>query len=231
MTMPDRTKRARVPSLALAALLLPALATAGPPLVCFPMAIGDAASLPWGAGSWNSPRPDYDARSLADDTLALLGPRVPVLVRMETLRRAAIYAERDGAAAGRLFASLRARALDEASSQADPLALFDLGYAAEVYRQAGGESSPFGPRAVAAPVPPEDGYALVRRALERRGEDPAMEYAAALMTCHARRVASDKHLELALAGAPEGSLLARTIAAHRPLWGARLDTLRASTGR
>jgi hypothetical protein len=80
--------------------------------------------------------------------------------------------------------------------------------------------------------PPEDGYALVRQALAARGSDPEMEYAAALMTCdRATRSLSDTHLRIALAGAREGSDLARTMDAQRPLWGDRLQTLRAAATR
>jgi hypothetical protein len=205
--------------------LLPVAAQAGPPLVCFPMAIGDARSLAWGSGSgWNTPRPDYDRSRLAEDTIAVLGPQTPVLVRMETLRRAAVYASSDPAAARKLFDALRARAGRVSAGKADPLAQFDLGYAVEAYRQ----TRPMVDR-VPSLDPPEDGYALVRQALLARGPDPEMEYAAALMTCdRARRDLSDKHLQAAATGAREGSDLARTLAAHRPLWGDRLPAVRSA---
>ncbi len=205
--------------------LLPAVAQAGPPLVCFPIPIGDARSLAWGSSNgWNGQRPDYDRSRLAEDTAALLGPETPVLVRMETLRRAAIYASGDAAAAKALFAALRARA-DRGGAKADPLARFDLGYAVEAYRQ----TRPLSGHAATAD-PPEDGYALVREALSARGSDPEMQYAAALMTCdRAGRALSDKHLRIALAGAREGSDLARTVAAHQALWGERLQALRPAS--
>jgi hypothetical protein len=80
--------------------------------------------------------------------------------------------------------------------------------------------------------PPEDGYALVRRALSARGSDPEMEYGAALITCdRSRPWLSDEHLRLALAGAREGSDLARVIAAHQALWGERVETLRTASGK
>lgn len=205
--------------------LLPAAVQAGPPLVCFPMSIGDARSLAWGSGSgWNAPQPDYDRARLAEDTVALLVPQTPVLVRMETLRRAAIYASGDAATAKRLFDALRARAGRASAGPADPLAQFDLGYAVEAYRQ----TRHMADRALSGD-PPEDGYALVRQALLARGPDPEMEYAAALVTCDPdRRRLSDKHLRLALSGAREGSDLARTLAVHRPLWGDRIEALRAA---
>jgi hypothetical protein len=163
---------------------------------------------------------------LAKDTAALLGLQTPVLVRMETLRRAAIYASGDGAATKSLFLALRSRTARE-GARADPLAPFDLGYAVEVYRQ-----TRFLSGHVQTAEPPEDGYALVRQALAAHGSDPEMEYAAALMTCdRARRDLSDKHLQAAAAGAREGSDLARTLAAHRPLWGDRLPAVRAAAAR
>ena len=80
-------------------VLTPSLALAGPPLLCFPMVTSAAPSLPWGTGSSNSLDPDYKVSGLAEDTVALLGPSVPTLARMETLRRAALYAAKDPAAA------------------------------------------------------------------------------------------------------------------------------------
>jgi hypothetical protein len=207
--------------------LLPAVAQAGPPLLCFPMAIGDAPSLAWGSGSgWNTPRPDYDRARLADDTVSLLGPQTPVLVRMETLRRAVVYASTDDAAARRLVDALRTRTVPAGGGKASPLARFDLGYAVEAYRQ----TRHLADRLLSA-EPSEDGYALVRQALAARGADPEMEYAAALITCDRTRRVSDQHLRVALAGAREGSDLARTVAAHRDLWGGRVEAFRAAAAR
>jgi len=208
--------------------LLPAAAQAGPPLLCFPMAIGEARSLAWGSGSgWNTPSPDYDRARLAVDTVALLGPRTPVLVRMETLRRAVIYASRNDGSARGLFDALRARAGVASGGKADQLAQFDLGYAVEAYRQARhGLDRPL------SADPPEDGYALVCQALAARGPDPEMEYAAALMTCgRTLRGVCDEHLRVALAGAAEDSDLARTLANHRPLWGDRIQGFQAAAAR
>ena len=59
-----------------------------------------------------------------------------------------------------------------------------------------------------------------------------MEYAAALMTRgRTLRAASDEHLRLALAGAAEDPDLARTLAAHRPLWGDRIQVGRGARDR
>ncbi len=214
--MHSRARRALAASLL---VLAPAVARAGAPLTCFPMEIGSARSLAWGTGrGWNTADPSYDRARLASDTLALLGPRTPVLVRMETLRRAMIYASADDAAAERLLDALRGRA-----AGVDPLFEFDLGYAVETYRQARHvlDRSPA--------EPSEDGYALVRRALEARGPDPEMEYAAALVTRGgAPAGVSDRHLRAAVAGAAEGSDLARTLEAHRAVWGDRIRNAKAA---
>jgi hypothetical protein len=203
--------------------LAPATAWAGSPLICFPMAIGDAPSLAWGSGDgWNTPSPGYDRARLGVDTMSLLAPRTPVLVRMETLRRAVIYASRSDVAARGLFEALRSRAAVASGGKVDPLAQFDLGYAVAAWREAGHVAE----RPLVAFSPSEDGYALVRQALTARGADPEMEYAAALMTRgRMLRGVSNEHLRTALGGATEGTGLVRTLAAHRSLWGDRIQGL------
>jgi hypothetical protein len=180
------------------------------------MSIGEAASLPWGAGGWKSPLATYDRSRLADDTVALLASHPRTLVRMETLRRAVIYASTDEAAAKKLFAALRARA---SGTTDNPRARFDLGYAVEAYRQTK-------PMLTAFVDPPEDGYALIRQALAANGRDPEMEYAAALMTAdRMSKSVSNDHLRAAVAGSKGNGDLARTIVAHEDLWGVRLTAL------
>src|SRR5262249_62105909 len=94
MTMSRRTLRSVLSTLIALALMLtlfrPALA--GPVLICKNYEIGAAKSLPWGGSDWRSVKADYDINRLVDDTVALLTPDTPVIVRMETLRRAVIYA-------------------------------------------------------------------------------------------------------------------------------------------
>ena len=52
--------------------------------------------LPWdGTNAWWQGRADYNLQNLVADTEALLTPSTPVIVRMETLRRAALYASLD----------------------------------------------------------------------------------------------------------------------------------------
>ena len=55
-----------------------------------------------------------------------------------------------------------------------------------------------------------DGYALASRSLA--DHDPAIEFAAAMMTADGRRGAWAEHVRLARAGAPADQLLARNIA-------------------
>ena len=191
----------------LAAALITIVATpalAGPPLVCFPYDIGTARSLPWDAQghAWKGMRTDYRVSQLTGDTLALLTPTTPVIVRMETLRRAALYATRDPAIAQSLLATLLNRAK---AKGADPLAALDAGYLVETYKQTAVMSP-----ATAALVDGIDGYALASRSLA--SHDPAMEFAAAMMTADGHRGAWAEHVRFARSGAQADQLLARNIA-------------------
>src|ERR1700737_4131334 len=86
---------------------------AGPPLICHPYDIGNAQSLPWGQGrdamGFDNPDPSYDTKQLTRDTLKILDAVAPVLVRMETLRRAALYGSNDHASAAALLSALKQR--------------------------------------------------------------------------------------------------------------------------
>jgi hypothetical protein len=179
------------------------VALAGPPLLCEPFDIGDAKSLPWGGPGWQAAKGDYDVRRLVDDTLSLLTPEAPVIVRMETLRRATIYAQRDRQVAADLLTRLRERASAAARrGGADALASFDFGYLAQTYGQM-----------FKAPQPASDvdGYASVLRAIEARGGDAQMELAAAIITAYPSRPAHRQHVEKAIAGAGRDRLLARNL--------------------
>lgn len=185
---------------------------AGTPLICHPYAIGDARSLP--AGNWQGTDPRYDRSRLVDDTLALLTPGMPVLARMETLRRAAIYATGNlrgwsGAAyttddrtvALGLLAGLRARTLNLTEAGAD-LACFDLGFFAETLRQTRLD-------------PTLDGYALLLQVAAHRPQDADVQFALALASAYPERKPDhDEHLKLARAGAATGSLLAANLQSH-----------------
>jgi hypothetical protein len=186
--------------------LLAAPAVAGPPLVCRPFDIGGEGSLPWDTttGSWKGMRGDYEVSRLRGDTMTLLTPSTPVLVRMETLRRAALYASTDEAAARGLLSAL----LDRARGRnAGALEVFDAGYLVETYKQL----RPIAPStaALAAGI---DGYGMVRSTLEARGHDPAMEFAAAMMTVDGGKGAAwAEHARTARAGSAADQLLARNI--------------------
>jgi hypothetical protein len=203
--------------LALAVLLCFAnVALAGPPLICHTIEIGDARSLPWISHSWNLDGGEsYDTQNLVRDTLELLGPNTPVLVRMETLRRATLYARKDPVAAKELLARLQARAASaEASGHPDALAWFDVGYLAETYSQWIGRPWMRVNKDEQNPGAGVDGYALVEKALALRGPDPQMEFAAALITLSGHPSEHPEHAQRAIAGAKSDPLLARNLATH-----------------
>src|SRR4051794_32664458 len=114
----------------LAALLISRAVFAGPPLLCFPFDIGTAHSLPMGKGDWHATDPKYDVSHLVADTLALLAPSAPLNVRMETIRRATIYASTRPTVAAELMSALKKR-----SEAKEPLSAFDYGYLVEAYRE------------------------------------------------------------------------------------------------
>lgn len=220
-------------------LVRPALA--GPVLICKTYEIGAAKSLPWGGSDWRSVKPDYDINRLVEDTTALLRPDTPVIVRMETMRRAVIYAawarvdrevnytKRNDNAAQELFSRLvvngKQSALQSASKKPDALKLFDAGFFVESWKQAYVDGS--GKKPVDF-----DGYALVKQAIALRGNDPEMEFAAALITSvRSDKAAHRAHLQKAIAGAPEGSLLARNIVNHFGRRGQSIADMRASLAK
>src|SRR2546426_10941548 len=69
-----------------ALMALPGVAVAGPPLICHPIKIGQAKSLPWSSDGWNlSGKENYDLNRLVEDTGALLTACTHLLVRMGPL--------------------------------------------------------------------------------------------------------------------------------------------------
>jgi len=199
-----------------ALLILPASALAGPPLICHSINIGSAASLPWTTDTWNlSGRENYNLSHLAADTLALLTPNTPVLVRMETLRRATLYAQRDPRIARDLLAKFSARAT---SNDRDALAAFDFGYLIECYKQANWlfeKSSNGEVRGERSnPATALDGYGWVKKALVLRGQNPEMEFAAALITIDGSQEDHQIHAQKAMVGAKSDPLLAQNLASH-----------------
>jgi len=199
----------------LVAMFAPALVHAGPPLICHPYTIGSAKSLPGSDGSdhWLGISKTYDRKNLVSDTLALLTPDTPVIVRMETPRRAAIYAtsemrgweknsytEEDRRISADLLTALRNRTKDSASKNR-ALALFDAGFFAETLRQTNLD-------------PGVDGYALLTEAAKLRGPDPEMDFALALASYSPRRKEHTEYLTRARAAAKADSLLASNLATH-----------------
>ena len=182
-------------------------AQAGPPLICHPIEIGQAKSLPWVDFNHRGST-DYDLKNLSRDMLALLDSPTPVLVRMETLRRATIYARQDSQVAKELITRLQARAVSsDADGRPDALAWFDVGYLAEAYKQWMGRGEP-------NPAAGLDGYSWVRKAISLRGSDPEMEFAAALITLPTPDSAHRDHVQKAIAGAKNDPLLAQNLASN-----------------
>jgi hypothetical protein len=196
----------------LLATVLPLTVHAGTPLICHPYDIGNAASLP--SGTWKGVSTDYDRTTLIPDTLALLKPDTPVIVRMETLRRAAIYATANmrGWAKGSSYTStdrelafgllekLRVRTR-EATDQTRDLALFDLAFFTETLRQTNLD-------------PSLNGYDLLLKVAELRPHDPDVQFALALASAYPRRKEYSAHLAQASSGAKPGTLLAANLQSH-----------------
>ena len=183
-------------------------ALAGPPLVCHSFDIANAKSLPWISHDWNlSGTESYDTKNLASDTIAILDSNPVVLVHMETLRRATLYARKDPVAAKQLFTKLVACADSLANSPSAALASFDLGYLAEAYKQWMGKDGP-------NPAQDFDGYALVKKAIQLRGNDPQMDFAAALITLNGPAAEHQDFAQKAIAGAKADALLQRNLFTH-----------------
>ncbi len=217
-------------------IALPLQTLAGPVLICHPYDIGNAKSLPWAGSEWRAVQTNYDLNHLADDVLSCLTPNTPVIARMETIRRAMIYAEwakvdkevnyaaRNDKVTMTLFEKLKARVdAAERVGKPDALAIFDLGYFIESWRN----SVDYQGKA----VPDVNGYEWVKKASAMRNTDATMEFAAALITSiRSDKTAHQQHLQKAIAGAPEGSLLARNLVRQFPNKGRNLAEMRASVG-
>ena len=208
-------KKTLVVSCALAVLSLAAPALAGPPFLCHVFDIGSTASLPWVDGDWLGTRSDYDITRVVADTQALLKTDMPTLARMETLRRAVLYASRNRALAERLVAALAARvdAADQ-GGRADARALFDLGYALEAINEVeelahyASDLTDRG-RALAGMTRPHEGQALILKSASLRTDDAGIAFALALISKAEDR---QPHLLKARAGAKQDRLLASNMA-------------------
>ena len=220
MKFPNASSLKYFASFAIVGLVLAGTALAGPPLICHSIDIGSAQSLPWSSSGWNlSGQETYNVDNLVQDTLALLGPSTPVLVRMETLRRATLYAQQRTPIAKELLFRLEARTRENPK---DALAAFDFGYLVECYRQASWLRQHTDWLKASADATTTnfamklDGYQSVQKAIALRGTDPQMEFAAALMTIEGAREEHDRHLQKAMAGAKADALLARNLASRFP---------------
>src|ERR1700674_5165871 len=212
-------------ALLVASLGIATVAHAGPPLICHTIEIGQAKSLPWISHNWNlSGSENYDTKNLVRDTLEILGPNTPVLVRMETIRRATLYARKDPLVAKELLARLHSRATSaESSGHPDALAWFDVGYLAETYKQWIGQKWMRVSNDEQNPAAGVDGYALVKKAIGLRGSDPQMEFAAALITLSGPQEEHRQHARKATAGAKTDPLLAQNLAT--PFNGSQSQTM------
>lgn len=202
---------------------------AGPPAICHQFQTGGAPSLPWGEGSgWRRTLPGYDLHRLTDDTLKLLTPATPVLARMETIRRATIYASTDASVAAELLSRVLGRALDGvARGTSNRQALFDAGYLVESYRQAnliykydmlrGAEKTAWRLRETPRGL---DGYSWVASALSMGEPDAEMEFGASRVT---KGPTSHAHVRKAIDAARPGTLLAANLVAfgYQPAQAAR----------
>jgi hypothetical protein len=209
------THRHRVLTAFALALTVATPALAGPPLLCHPFDIGTARSLPWdGRTGWSQGRSDYPIAQLVGDTDAILQPGTPVIVRMETLRRAAIYASQDPAVASALVEKLTAQA-GKGRTATGALAALDAAYLIEALHQITmlGQSGEFRDRiaGVKRVLAERDAAPFVTQAVQARPSDPAVAFAAALITMGTDRQASGAYAARARAGVSQDALLARNI--------------------
>jgi hypothetical protein len=144
-----------------------------------------------------------------------LGPDMDVLVRMETLRRATIYAQRDPVIAKELLLKLHTRTTANAH---DALAEFDFGYLVECYKQAQLART----EGLTAwrdiqwsnPAASLDGYGFVKNAISMRKQNAEMEFAAALITESGSHKVCQQHIQRAVVGAKDNPLLAENLSRH-----------------
>ena len=206
----NRTRSSMIGSILAASLAIAAPVFAGPPLLCFPFETGGAKTLPMKGGDWKSVDPKYDVSHLTADTLALLTPATPVVARMETIRRATIYASTHPQIAAALLAAVQERASLQTAAAGS--AVFDFGYLVETYKQATYMfSSPV------KGLSEIDGYQLVLKAAALQ-HDPAMEFGAAVIaqgsSNAALRAETREHLDRAIAGAKTDAMLNASVTNH-----------------
>lgn len=178
--------------------LFVASAFAGPPLICHTYDIGNAKSLPWISHNWNlSGNESYDTNNLAADTFSILDSDPTVLVHMETLRRAALYGQKNPEALKQFFTKMISRTnASDSNAMAASLAFFDLGYFTATLAQLHWIYKDF-----ANPAQSFDAKILVDKAIHLRGNDPQMEFGAALIALDGPADEHCTHAQKAVAGA------------------------------
>lgn len=220
-------------------------AALGPPMVCHDVIIGSAKSLPWEGGRGGSDS-KYDVGNLPEDTVDLLTAESSTIVRMETLRRAAVYLSyQDRAKASHLAWEIIGRRggwvmFGEASGKRDPAAWFDVAYFLGCLNQV--EVIDGFKLGEAEGVP---GYLFMQKALKLAKEidvseaDLAqMNFGAAVMTHPAMRHREymyvpgtkddiyDRHILAALKAAKGNDLLEINLAAHLKHFGGSIEDVR-----
>lgn len=206
-------------ALVLPMLLFAAPVLAGPPLLCHPFDTAGAPTLEWGGRGWNDARGDYDLARLGDRTETLLTAQTPVIARMETLRRAAIYASRDGDTLRDLSDRLQTRLKAAEGRDAKALALFDAGYFLETLQEIDRLQDYDMPgigwvdrQVLRALLTQPDGSTRIEEALALRPDDAGLRFAAALVATADERVSDvARHARLARAEADQDRLLALNI--------------------
>jgi hypothetical protein len=182
-------------------------ALAGPPLICHSFDIGNAKSIPWISHDWRlTGSESYNVNNLVSDTTSILDSDPTVLVHMETLRRAVLYAQKDPNVAKQLLLKFIARSNAAANTPASALASFDAGYLAETFKQyewinkSGND-----------PARNLDGVSLIKKAIQLRPNDPQLQFAAALVTLDGPVAEQKEYAQKAIAGAASDPLLARNL--------------------
>lgn len=176
------------------------------PLLIDRLDIGDARSLPWGSGG--DPlrgAGDYDRARLIADTEALLGFDVPVIVRMETLRRAVVYARGNPALGTALLERLGSRAADSRRERRPhALIFFDVGYAHALIDEADRmDGTRMSERNLS--------QSFLELALEMRPDDPALHFAAARVGDSQRGRLPQEYVKKARDTASRDPLVARNL--------------------
>ncbi len=210
---------ARTLLLALASAILVTMsavrASAGPPTICVPLETRSYRVLP----------EDAPVSKIVASTLRTLDADLPVIARMETLRRAALRLQGNTSEARQIMIELMARTLDrEAAGRHEAVAWFDAGYFARCCEEAGvfGRESALGAKNGIA------GYAWIERALRLDDERRAsMHLAAALMTATTLDDRCPTHLRLAASAESDEPLVAANSARLRE----RILRIRGSIAR